>query len=265
MTRRRHAPRLAAFLSLLAAGCVQSSFNLATQHEEYTLTSTDREVAMGWKLAHQVEQELVRIPDESLQQRVSTIGQRLVAVCDRRELSYRFVAVDEKDVNAFALPGGHVYVYRGLIDAAKSDDELAGVVAHEIGHIAARHPIKRYEAGVGAQLLQLASLAARRSDAAQGLNIALRSAQLAYARQDELEADTLGVKYVKAAGFDPNAILNFLERLERLDQQKSHYLPRGVVRPLYARTHPFVPERIRTVKEALYGSADYIDYLNTPN
>ena len=220
---------------------------------------------MGRKLARLVEEELPLVLDEPLQQRVTAIGRRLAAVCDRRELSYRFLAVDEEDVNAFALPGGYIYVYRGLIDAAKSDDELAGVLAHEIGHVAARHSVKRYEAGLGAQLVQLAALAARRADAAQGLNIALRSAQLAYARQDELEADQLGVKYMKAAGFDPKAALTFLERLDERERGKTHYVPRGVVRPLYARTHPFVPERIRAVKEALYGSADYIDYLNTPN
>ncbi|MBI4343439.1 MAG: M48 family metalloprotease [Candidatus Omnitrophica bacterium] len=256
------------WLSVLVGvcGCAQSSFNLATQQEDYTLTSTQKEVAMGRKLALRVEEELPRIPDEPLQARVEGLGRRLAAVCDRQELAYRFVAVEGEEVNAFALPGGYVYVYRGLLDAAKSDDELAGVLAHELGHIAARHSVKRYEVGLGAQLLQLATLAAaRRGDVAQGLHIALRSAQLAYARQDEMEADRLGVKYLKAAGFDPKAMLEFLKRLDERDRAKTQYMPRGIVRPYYARSHPYVPERIRVVKEALYGSADYIDYLNTPD
>jgi predicted Zn-dependent protease len=92
----------------------------------------------------------------------------------------------------------------------------------------------------------------------------MRTAQLAYARQDELEADRLGVKYLTAAGFDPKGILTFLEKLHDLNRGKSHYLPRGVVRPHYAMSHPYVPERLRAVKEELYGVADYIDYLNTP-
>ena len=133
-----------------------------------------------------------------------------------------------------------------------------------MAHIAARHAIKRYESSLGLQLVQLATLAARQGTAARGMNVAMRAAQLAYARQDELEADRLGVKYMKAAGFDPRAMLTFLEKIHELHQEKTAYLPRGVVRPQYGLTHPFVPERVRAVKEALFGVADYIDYLNSP-
>ena len=246
-------------------GCARSQFNLATQQEEYTVTSTDREVAMGRTLAHRVQEELTLVPDESLRERVSTIGRRIVAVCDRQELVYSFAVVEDKDVNAFSLPGGYVFLNRGLIDKTASDDELAGVIAHEVAHIAARHAIKRYESSLGMQLVQLATLAARSGSAARGMGVAMRAAQLAYARQDELEADRLGVKYMKAAGLNPQAMLTFLEKIRELHQEKTAYLPRGVVRPQYGFTHPFVPERIRAVKEALFGVADYIDYLNSPN
>ena len=99
---------------------------------------------------------------------------------------------------------------------------------------------------------------------AQGVSLVLQTAQLAYSRDAELEADRLGVKYMKAAGFEPKAMLAFLETLHELNDGKRHYLPRGVVRPHYAMTHPYVPERLRAVKEAIFGVADYIDYLNTP-
>jgi predicted Zn-dependent protease len=92
----------------------------------------------------------------------------------------------------------------------------------------------------------------------------MQAAHLAYARQDELEADRLAVKYLRAAGFRPEAMLTFLEKLEGVDRDKTRPMPRGIVRPQYARTHPFIAERMRGVKEALYGVADYIDYLNTP-
>ena len=196
---------------------------------------------------------------------MSAIGRRLVAVCDRQELVYTFGVVDDQDVNAFSLPGGYVFINRGLIEKTASDDELAGVIAHEVAHIAARHAIKRYESSLGLQLVQLATLAARQGAVAQGVGVATRTAQLAYARQDELEADRLGVKYMKAAGFDPAAMLTFLEKIHALHQEKTSYLPHGVVRPQYGLTHPFVPERLRVVKEALFGVADYIDYLNSPN
>ena len=248
---------------LLATGCVRSNYNLATHQEEYTLTSTQKEIDMGRTLAKQVNKELEIVQDESVQARVRTLGQRLAAVCDRQELIYEFTVVHDEEVNAFSLPGGYVFVNDGLINNTKSDDELAAVLAHEIGHIAARHAVKRYETSIGAQLVQLASLAAaRQGDVARGVGIAIQATRLAYAREDELAADRLGVKYLKAAGFDPTAALRMLEHLHAVDQQKTHYLPRGV-RPQYAQTHPYVPERIRAVKEALYGVADYVDYLNT--
>jgi predicted Zn-dependent protease len=251
-------------LSLGLAGCVRSDFNLATRREEYTVTSTDKEVELGRKIARRVQAELTVIADEPLQARIRGIGERLVAVCDRRELVYSFVVVEDDDVNAFSLPGGYVFVNEGLIKKVASDDELAAVLAHEIAHITARHAMKRYESNLGLQLAQLAVLAARDGRAARGLGVAAQAARLAYSRQEELEADRIGVRYLKAAGFDPRATLTFLETLHNLDRHKLRYLPRGVVRPHYALSHPYVPERLRAVKEALYGVADYIDYLNTP-
>jgi predicted Zn-dependent protease len=244
---------------------VRTDFNLATKRQEYTLTSTEKEVETGRRLARRVEREMTLVPDESVQQRIRDLGDRLAAVCDRRELVYTFAVVEEEEVNAFSLPGGYVFLASGLVKQAASDDELAAVIAHEVAHIAARHAVKRYESGLGLQLATLAAVAAGQGNAARGLSVAAQAAQLAYARQDELEADRLGVKYLKAAGFDPKAMLTFLETLQQLDQDRSHYLPRGVVRPQYALTHPYVPERVRAVKEALYGVADYIDYLNTPD
>ena len=249
---------------LVLSGCVRSDFNLATQQEEYTFTSTEKEVAMGRKLARRVQHELAVTADEPMQERVRTIGAHLVAVCDRKDLLYTFTVVNDKEVNAFSLPGGYVFLNDGLIKKVSSDDELAGVIAHEVAHIAARHAIKRYESSVGMQIIQLATLAARQGNMAGGLSVAMQAAQLAYARQDELEADQLAVKYMRAADYDPHAMLTFLEKIHEIDQDKTAYLPRGVVRPQYGMTHPYVPERIRAVKEALYGVADYIDYLNSP-
>lgn len=251
--------------ALLLAGCVRSQFNLATRQEEYTITSTEKEVETGRKIARRVEEELALAADEPMQERVRSIGERIVAVCDRRELVYHFAAVHDDPVNAFSLPGGWVFVNDGLIQKTANDDELAGVIAHEVAHIAARHAVKRFETGLGIQIAQLATLAARQSDALRGVSVAAQAAQLAYARQDELEADQLGVKYMKLAGFDPQGMLAFLEKLQALDRYKTRYLPRGIVRPQYALTHPFVPDRLRAVKEALFGVADYLDYLNSPN
>ena len=256
---------LATLLVLIAtSGCLRTNYNLATQQQEVTLTSTDKEVEMGRKLAKHVESEFTILADEPTQTRVRTIGERLVAVCDRRDLVYSFTVVKDDEVNAFSLPGGYVFLNDGLVKKTKTDDELAAVIAHEIGHIAARHAVKRYESSLGAQLVGIATLAAARAGAdARGVGVALQAASLSYAREDELEADRLAVRYVTAAGFQPAAMIGFLERLRELQHDKPRYLPRGVVRPQYGMTHPFVADRIRAVKEALFGVADYVDYLNT--
>jgi predicted Zn-dependent protease len=252
-------------IAFLVAGCVRTSYNLATRQEEYTITSAEKEIEIGRQLARKVESELQLVADEPLQERVRSIGARLVAVCDRQDLVYAFAVVKDDEVNAFALPGGYVFVNEGLVKRAASDDELASVIAHEIAHITARHAVKRYETTLGYQLVQLASLAAaRQGGGARGVGIAFHAARLAYARQDELDADRLAVRYLKSAGFDPNAILSFLDRLHKLHHDKTQYLPRGMTRPQYAMTHPFVPDRIRAVKEELFGVADYVDYLNVP-
>ena len=263
--KRVHAFPGAWLTTTLLSGCVQSSYNLATHHEDYTMTSTSQEVAVGRRIAHRVMEELPRLEDEPLQEKVRAIGDRIVAVCDRKELVYTFTVVKDEDVNAFSLPGGYVFINEGLVKKTSTDDELAGVIAHEVAHISARHAVKRFEGGLGLQIAQLATLATRQGEAARGFGVAMRAAQLAYAREDELEADRLAVAYLRAAGFDPKSILTFLEKLRALDHGTRHYLPRGVTRPQYAMTHPYVPERLRAVKEALFGVADYIDYLNTPD
>lgn len=258
----RFGPLLA--MMLMFPGCVRTNYNLATQQQEVTFTPTEKEVEVGRLLAQRVNQELALVADEPMQERVRQIGSRLAAVCDRKELVYSFAVVKDDDVNAFSLPGGYVFLHEGLVKKTANDEELASVIAHEIAHVAARHAVKRYETSLGYQVIQLASLAAsRQTQAARGIGVAMQAARLAYARQDELDADRLAVRYLQAAGFNPRAMLAFLDRLHSLHQDKPAYLPRGVIRPEYARTHPFVPDRIRAVKEALFGVADYLDYLNT--
>ena len=161
-------PRFVAIpLLLCASGCVRSDFNLATQRQEYSLTSTDKEVETGRRLARRVEREMTLAADEAAQQRVKDIGARIAEVCDRRELVYTFAVVDDDDVNAFSLPGGYVFLNSGLVKETATDNELAGVIAHEVAHVAARHAVKRFESGLGLQLATLATLAARQGEAAR--------------------------------------------------------------------------------------------------
>ncbi len=254
----------------LIAGCLTTSYNLATQRVETTFTSDAREVRIGASVAAQVEKEMPPVEDALLQERVRAIGDRLAAVCDRRELLYHVkVLRDPKEarepvVNAFSLPGGYVYVQSGLLTIVRTDDELAAVIGHEIGHIAARHAVKRYEASLGATLTQLLALGAVRDAQFQrGLNLAMGQIFLAHAREEELEADQLSVKYLRAAGYHPEATLTVLERLQDFHRKEPPTaMGAALTHPDYAMTHPYVADRLRVVKEALYGRADFVDYIN---
>ena len=254
----------------LIAGCLSTSYNLATHRLETTFTSDEREARIGASVATQVEKEMPPVEDAPLQERVQTIGDRLAAVCDRRELLYHVkVLRDPKEarepvVNAFSLPGGYVYLQSGLLTILHTDDELAAVIGHEIGHIAARHAIKRYEASLGATLTQLLALGAvRNAQFQQGLTVAMGQIFLAHAREEELEADRLSVQYVRAAGYHPEAALTVLEQLQAFHRKEPPTaMGSALVRPDYAMTHPYVADRLRVVKEALYGHADFVDYIN---
>lgn len=256
----------AGILCVILSGCFspQYQYNLASQREEFTLTSDEREVRMGEAIAEQVLKKFKPLDDPATQERIRALGERLAAVCDRKSLLYHFTVIqyphdthvkEGDDVNAFAIPGGYVFVFEGLVKAAKDDDELAGVVAHEIGHIAARHPVKRYESSLGTTLVQALAGATRDARFARGVSAALGQLYLAYSREDELLADRLGVRYMKDAGFDPEGMLRFLQTLQEIHRRE--------IRPFsYFRTHPYIADRIRVVKEEAFGKIDFTDHIN---
>ena len=242
----------------IPTGCAASSYyDLATRREEWTLYNTDQEVAMGRKISQQVEKHYKVLDDSAAQDRVNTIGQKLADVCDRKELVYYFKALDLKEVNAFSLPGGYVYVNRGLLEKVKSDDELAGVLAHEIGHIVARHAVKRLQSSMAYGLLQALAVGTRTSsEALRGAQVAFSQIFLAHARGDELMADRLAVRTMKRAGYDPYAMATFLEKLKKILQEKP-------AAGTYVRTHPYISDRIRVVHEEIEGKMRFEDYINT--
>ncbi|MCA9398532.1 MAG: M48 family metalloprotease, partial [Candidatus Omnitrophica bacterium] len=190
---------------------------------------------------------------------------KLTAVADRQDILYFIRVIDLKPedredyedpvVNAFAAPGGYMYVFKDLIDFAESDDELAGVIAHEIGHVTARHGIKRLQYSYGAMALQILSTQAN-AEVARGTNLALTSLLLEYSQKDEFEADRLGIRYMKAAGYDPQGVVIFLKKL-RAKQQEDKLRQFS-----YWRTHPHLPERISAANIEATGTMEFKDYLN---
>ncbi len=240
---------------LLFSGCA-TEYNLATEQEEVILVSDDREVRMGKSISRAVEDRFKVLEDERIKERINNIGERIVNVCDRKDIIYHFKVLDEKDVNAMALPGGYIYVNKGLIDKADSDDELACVIAHEVGHVTAKHSVKKLQGAIGINILRILMIGAEESETRTNADIALAELFLAYSREDELFADKLAVKYAKLAGYDPNAMLKFLNKLKDIQKKEP-------IRQLnYARTHPYLSDRIATVRMEISGNMGYVDYIN---
>lgn len=251
---------LASCLWLLGGSGCATTYNPGTSQEELILIDTDREVRMGAAIARQIEssKEFTLSNDPIILERIDRLGHQLAAMSDRKELTYHFFLLEWDEVNAFALPGGYIYVSRKLVDLAQDDDELASVLSHEIGHVVAKHSIKRLQAAIGADLVQilLATTGGQDARTRRGAQLALGHLFLAHSRQDELQADTLGVRYLQRAGFNPERAITFLERMQQHQRKQP-------VRPFsYARTHPHFDDRIRVVKQAVRGQVEFEDYIN---
>ncbi|MBU2034594.1 MAG: septum formation protein Maf [Candidatus Omnitrophica bacterium] len=242
--------------TILLSGC-STEYNIATGKQESFYYSTDKEVQMGQSISRSLEEELKLADDPLLQKRVEDIGKKVVAVSDRKDIDYHFKVLDDEEVNALSLPGGFVYVNKGLVDKVSSDDELAAVLAHEVGHIVARHSIKKLQGVISYSFLRL--LTVPLNDAGKvgtAADMAVTELLLGFSREDELLADQLAARYVKLAGYSPKAMINFLEKLEDINRRKP-------LRPKnYLKTHPYVPDRIRVVKEEMGEKIGFSDYIN---
>ncbi len=238
------------------SSCTYSEYNLATGQEETLIYDTEKEERVGYAVATQVEKDYKLVDDPALNARLNDILSRIAEVCDRKELVYTIRTIDEKELNAVSLPGGYIYMFKGLTDALKTDDELAAVVAHEVGHITARHSMKRVQASTGMTILQIVTIVGNQPEAAMGVSAMYATLFTAYSRQDEFQADKLSVRYLQRAGYDPNAIVKVLTLLEEESRKK------GPGRLAYFRTHPYIQERIGVVKREITGQLDFKSYLN---
>ncbi|MBN3038017.1 MAG: M48 family metalloprotease [Candidatus Omnitrophica bacterium] len=250
---------LTTIIGLFLFSQCSAEYSLATKKEEYVLFGTEKEVGIGRSIANKIEEEYDICKDPEVREKVEDIGRKLASVCDRKDTSYFFTVLEGEKVNAFALPGGYIYLFEGVIEKAESDDEIAGVLAHEIGHVVARHSMKRLQSSIGYSILSVLALVATKDPQfKRGTDIAFSQLMLGYSREDEFLADKLSVKYVKKAGFDPKAVVSFLEKLQQLEKEA----PLQPIVENYARTHPYLPERIAAVKQEVYGKMEFTDYLN---
>ncbi len=239
--------RQAALLLALtaAAGCAT---NPATGEREFSLMSEAQEIQIGQEQDVQIRAQMGVYDDAGLQEYVTGIGQRLAQTSERPNLPWHFTVVDQPVVNAFALPGGYIYITRGILPYLDSEAQLAGVMGHEIGHVTARHAASQYSRQVGAGLgLLLGSIlvpeARPFTDLGQaGLGVLF----LKYGRDDEAQADQLGVRYASRAGWDPEGVPRMLTTLGRIEEASDSH---GV--PTWLATHPPAPDRVARVQEAV--------------
>lgn len=225
MSSLRFSRHLALIVLFLGCGLVLGAcaINPATGQANIVTMSEKRELEVGAEEHAKVMQTMVVVEDQDLTAYVNEVGQRLAAVSDRPDLTFKFTVIDSPEINAFALPGGYVYINRGLLAYLNSEAELAAVLGHEIGHITARHAVQQQSRGslakvasgvggivaavatgsgyIGSQIMDVGSLWAQ-----AGLS--------GFGREHELEADTLGAEYLLRAGYNPQAVITVVTVLK---------------------------------------------------
>lgn len=204
--------------------------------------SQQQEVELGASTAAQIDTTLPLIHDAAITSYISTLGNQLARVTDTRGLTWHFTVVDSREVNAFALPGGWVYVNRGLIERAQNMSQVAGVIGHEIGHVTRRHSVQQMqqsqEVGGGAILLCTLTKVCEGGAGQAAVNVAGSALFAKFSRSDEAEADAEGVKTTLKAGIDPNGIPEMFQIL--LDERKAN--PSAV--DAFFASHPLEEDRI---------------------
>ena len=233
-------------LTLALASCAT---NPATGQRQLMLMSEGEEVALGKQYDQQVREQMGLYDDPDLQRYVSSVGQRLAKASHRPNLPWTFAVVDEPAVNAFALPGGFIYLTRGIMPFLRNEAELAAVLGHEVGHVDARHSAsaasRQMAAGGGLALLGIFVPETQPFQPLLGAGFELLF--LRHGRDAELESDKLGVEYATANGWSASGMPGMLNTLQRLDEASGSR--RGV--PNWALTHPPAADRVQRVQEAV--------------
>ncbi len=243
-------PGLCLAAALLA--CSGCAINPVSGEADFALMSEAEEIEQGRKYHDEIIAQYGVYDDPELQKYVNRIGQALAKISHRSHLEFSFTVLDTPDINAFALPGGYIYITRGLMAYLGSEAELAGVLGHEIGHVTARHSVRQQAGQTASGVLSVLIMATTGSQALGNLSQSLGTGLVrGYGREHELEADRLGAEYLHAIGYDPDHMLEVIgvlkdqEVFERKQAKKEGREPR-TYHGVYS-THPRNDERLQTV------------------
>jgi len=250
-------PRLLIAVAILVFGVLsywaKRSVNPTTGETQHVAMTTDQEVALGMQSAPAMAEQFGGDDsDPQVSSEVAAIGEKLVQRSDAARTQYRFqfhALADPHTINAFALPGGPVFITRGLLTELQNEGQLAGVLGHEIGHVVARHAAEQMaktqlaQTLVGATAVAASDRYGHGNQAALLAGFAAQMAGLRYSRKDELEADALGVRIMSEAGYDPRAMLGVMQILSKTS--------RGGRQPEFLSTHPDPGNRSERIREAI--------------
>lgn len=230
--------------SLFISGC---SVNPATGKQQFTaLMPEGQEASIGaGQHAEIIKQYGGLYKDQRVQNYVSGIGQKVARDTERRDVTYQFFVLDSPIINAFALPGGYIYVTRGLMAVANDEAELAGVLGHEVGHVTARHQAARYSQSVLSSLgANLIGAAVGNQVLSQALGVGNNLYISSYSRDQETEADALGIRYVRRADYDPQAVSNFLSAMGHYQTAQDNIDGKKQEQAGFFATHPATEGRV---------------------
>ena len=225
------------FLLLFIISCVTTGPGGKT---DFIFISTAEEVEIGKQVVVDVESKEKLLKNTTVQNYVNEVGQKIARVCDRTDVEYTFKVIDKEDINAFACPGGFIYVYTGLLDILDNEAQLAAVLAHEISHVVARHSVKKLQNIYGYSILAQIALGDKTEGVAGDIvNVAAMLILQGYSRDNEFEADKYGILYARNAGYNPKGMIQVFEKFEKMQGN-----PPPAVLGLLS-SHPPAAERIR--------------------
>ena len=238
-------------MGILLSGC---AINPATGQRQLSFIGEGREIQMGRHADPQIVESLGLYPDSAVQRYVRGLGEELAAVSERPGLPWTFRVLDDATVNAFALPGGFIYITRGILSHLTSEAQLVGVLGHEIGHVTARHSVNQMSRQQLTQGLLLAGmvLSSRVRSAGDYLGGGLQVLSLKFGRDDETQSDQLGIRYMGRLGYDPRELAGVMRMLERTSASQTG----GGQVPEWLSTHPDPGNRVRRINEIVTASGE---------
>ncbi len=231
----------------LISYCSTTSENPITGEKQRVHLSAEEEIALGRQLAPQMAAQFGGVSSSTMRERARQVGARIVAQSSASKAPYQYsfqLLADRKTVNAFALPGGQIFITEALLGLLETEDELAAVLGHEVGHVLARHSAEHLaKQQLTQQLIGAVIVGSGSYDTAQLAQLAGSLITMKHGRDDELESDALGLRLVREAGYDPRAMIRVMQVLEKASGRSRQ--------PEFANTHPSPANRIERIREQL--------------